>query len=202
MRVFLIATLISLFLNCYAQAGKYNPVLSIGDDAPVWNELPATDGKQHSLSDLKDSEVVIVAFTCNSCPYAVDVEDRLNELVASYAEQKVSLVAINVNFGESDALPAMKQRSTEKKFAFAYLRDQSQQIARDFGALRTPEFFVLDQQRKVVYMGSLDDSPDAKKITKNYVQDAVNAVLAGKEVPVTETIAIGCGVRFKRKRER
>ncbi|MCA9165337.1 MAG: redoxin domain-containing protein, partial [Planctomycetales bacterium] len=101
-------------------AGEFNPDINIGDPAPVYRELPGTDGKQHSLSDLKDKRVVVVAFTCNSCPYAVDYEDRLNQLAQKYAaaDSAVAVVAINVNKAEKDALPAMIERAREKKFTF------------------------------------------------------------------------------------
>ena len=185
-----------------AQCGEFNPVLSVGDDSPEWKELPGTDDKQHSRADLEESDVIIVAFTCNSCPYAVDVEDRMNAIAAKYADKKVSLVAICVNRIEEDALPAMKKRAKEKEFSFAYLYDESQKIAKEFGALRTPEFFVINKDRKIVYMGAFDDSPDGKKVTKRHVESAVDAALKNEAPKVTETIAIGCGIRFKRPRNR
>ena len=181
-------------------AGEFNPVLNIGDKAPAWAKLPGVDDDVHSLDDLKDKDIVVVVFTCNSCPYAVDVEDRLLALAKKYAEQKTALVAINVNKVASDTLPAMKKRAEEKGFAFPYLYDATQQIARDYGATRTPEFFVLNKERKVVYMGALDDSPDGKKISKRYVEAAIEAAINDVKPEVAETIAIGCGVRFDRKR--
>ncbi|MCA9222102.1 MAG: thioredoxin family protein, partial [Planctomycetales bacterium] len=165
-------------------------------------ELPGTDGKQHSLSDLKDKRVVVVAFTCNSCPYAVDYEDRLNQLAQKYAaaDSAVAVVAINVNKAEKDALPAMIERAREKKFTFPYLYDESQQIARDFGASRTPEFFVLNADRKIVYMGAMDDDATGKEIKQHFVADAIAAALAGKLPETKETVPIGCNVRYERTR--
>ncbi|MCG8649137.1 MAG: thioredoxin family protein, partial [Pirellulales bacterium] len=138
--------------------------------------------------------------TCNSCPYAVDVEDRLIALEKDYASRGVALVAINVNKVKKDLLPAMKETAEDKGFKFPYLFDESQQIAKDYGAKYTPEFFVLNQQRKVVYMGSLDDSPDGKNVAKRYVRAAVDAVLSGEQPAVSETVPIGCRVRFERQR--
>ncbi|QDV46579.1 thiol-disulfide oxidoreductase [Stieleria neptunia] len=183
-----------------ASAGKYNTVLDIGDAAPAWSELPGTDDGVHALQQLAEKKVVVVAFTCNSCPYAVDAEDRLNALVDRYAGKSVAVVAINVNKVEEDRMAAMKQRAKEKGFKFAYLWDESQQIAKDYGAKYTPEFYVLDEQRKVVYMGAMDDSPAGDKVTKTYVIDAIEATLAGREVEVTETIPIGCRIRIERRR--
>jgi peroxiredoxin len=191
----------TLFLADRGFAGEFNPTRNVGDDAPGWSELTGVDDQQHAMADLKESDVVIVVFTCNSCPYAVDVEDRLNDLVKKYAEQKVSLVAINVHLQEEELLPAMKQRTEQKQFGFIYLHDATQRTARDYGATRTPEFFVLNKERKIIYMGALDDSPDGKNVTKRYVESAVDAALAEKLPELGETIAIGCGIRFKRERK-
>lgn len=181
-------------------AGEFNPVLDPGDPAPAWKALPGVDGKPHALADLQAAPAVVVVFTCNSCPYAVDVEDRLIALAKANAERKVAVVAINVNKTPEDSLEKMRQRATDKGFPFPYLYDASQQIARDFGAIRTPEWFVLDGQRRVVYMGSLDDSPSGKDVTKPYVQAAINAVLAGKQPAIAETAPIGCNIRYRRAR--
>lgn len=182
-------------------AGEFNPVLSIGDAAPAWTDLPGTDGERHSLADLKQAEAVVVVFTCNSCPYAVDYEDRINDLTKKYAsERRVAVVAINVNTNEADLLPAMKQRAEEKGFRFPYLFDESQQIAKAYGASRTPEFFVLNQERKVAYMGAMDDSPKAEGVQVRYVEQAVNAMLQKKAVTTPETPPVGCRIRFARER--
>jgi peroxiredoxin len=182
------------------QAGKYNQVLSIGDDAPKWEELPGVDEKIHSFNEWESNSVMVVVFTCNSCPYAVDAEDRLVSLHQRYSGKGVALVAINVNKVEEDLLPAMMDRATEKGFPFPYLFDESQQIARRFGAMATPECYVLDRERKIRYMGAIDDSPDGKSVSKRFLESAINAVLASKTPAVTETVPIGCRVRFERSR--
>lgn len=180
-----------------AAAGEYNPVLSIGDAAPAWKNLPGVDGKTHSLADLKEIPVIVVVFTCNSCPYAVDYEDRINALAKEHAgdSPKVRVVAINVNLASEDRLPKMQARAKEKGFAFPYLFDESQEIAKAYGATRTPEFFVLNKERKIVYMGAMDDNSNAEKVTKQYVKPAIAAAFEGKTVK--ETVAIGCNIRFK-----
>jgi peroxiredoxin len=186
-----------------ASAGKYNPVLKIGDLAPDWSGLEGTDGKQHALKDLDDKEVLVVCFTCNTCEYAVDCEDRLIALARRLKEDggKAAVVAINPNAIEADSLEAMQERAKEKGFNFLYLHDTPQQtVTKSYGATYTPEFVVLDKKRKVVYMGALDDSPEGKEVTKRYVEDAVNAALAGKAPPVSETPAVGCAVRKVRTR--
>ena len=189
--------LVTLCLS--ATAGQYNTTVDIGDKAPEWKELPGTDDAKHSSQEIADSKAVVVAFMCNSCPYAVDVEDRLIELHARFASRGIAVIAINVNKVEEDLLPAMKEKAEEKKFPFAYLFDESQEIAKSFGAKYTPEFFVLDAERKIAYMGSLDDSPDGREITRTYVNDALEAVLSGDEVVTKETVPIGCRIRFERR---
>lgn len=190
----------AVLLGGNADAGQYNRVLDIGDQAPEWQDLPGVDDQKHSFDELSRFPVVVVVFTCNSCPYAVDVEDRLVKLHKQYSQRGVGLIAINVNKVEEDRLPAMKEKATTKGFKFPYLFDESQKIARDYGAQYTPEFFVLDRQRKVVYMGSLDDSPDGKSVHASYVAAAVNAALEGDQPEVTESVPIGCRVRFERQR--
>jgi peroxiredoxin len=183
-------------------AGKYNQAIDIGDSAPAWKDLPGTDGKKHSLADLKDKEVVVVVFTCNSCPYAVDVEERLIALDKQLsAEGKGALVAVCSNVFKDDTLEKIADRAREQKFGFLYLHDdEKSSLANAFGARRTPEFFVLNKERKIVYMGAIDDSPDGKNIKQKYVSDAVAAVLAGKTPAVTETPPVGCLIRFARER--
>ncbi|MDA1211782.1 MAG: thioredoxin family protein [Planctomycetota bacterium] len=179
-------------------------MLSIGDEAPMWSDLPGTDGEKHSLADLKDKSIVVVVFTCNSCPYAVDYEDRIVSFSKKYAtsDSDVALIAINVNKIDEDLLPLMKVKADEKGFTFPYLFDESQKVAKDFGAGNTPEFFVIDRDRKIVYMGAMDDDTDAEKAQVNYVELAVDAAREGKKPETTETIPIGCRIRFVRERKK
>jgi peroxiredoxin len=185
-------------------AGEFNPEKNIGDVSPAWKDLPGTDGKKHSLSDLADKEVVVVAFTCNSCPYAVDYQERLKELASKYSasDSKVAVVAMNVNAVPADSFEKMQERAEEVEFNFAYLFDESQQLAKDFGAGRTPEFFVLNKERKIVYMGAFDDNTKAAEVTKHYVEDAIAATLKGEKVIVTETAPVGCAIRWAKERKR
>ncbi len=181
-------------------AGEFNRVLSPGDAMPAWEALEGVDGKRHASADIMDAKCVVVAITCNSCPYAVDVEDRLLELDKAYADAKVQVVAINVNKVASDQLDAMKQRAQDKGFSFPYLYDPSQKIAKAFGATRTPEFFVFDEQRQLVYQGAFDDSPSGSEIKSHYLINALQATLQHKPVALKETVPIGCNVRYERER--
>jgi peroxiredoxin len=187
-----------------AQAGQFNSVLSIGDPAPAWKDLPGVDGKRHSLADLHDREIVVVVFTCNSCPIASDYEDRIIAFAKKHCGrgQKTALVAINVNTVEEDLLPHMKERAAAKHFPYPYLFDESQKIGKAYGALFTPEFFVLDKDRKVAYMGAFDDNVEPTKIKHAYLEPAIEAVLKGAKVSPAETQASGCLIRYARNRRR
>jgi len=193
----LLATLVSISA---AEAGKYNPTLNIGDAAPTWKDLPGVDGKRHSLADLAESDAVVLVFTCNSCPYAVDYEARFIALTKEFESRKVSVIAVNVNKIPEDSFEAMKKRAKSQGFNFPYLYDETQQIAKDYGATYTPEVFVLDRQRKIAYMGALDDSPNPKKVGARHVADALTELLANKQPKLSETVAIGCRIRMERAR--
>jgi peroxiredoxin len=187
-------------LAVQAQAGEFNKKLNIGDAAPAFASLPGTDGKTHSLDSFKDKDVVVVVVTCNHCPVAVAYEDRIINFTKKYAADpasKVAVVAINVNNLEADKLPKMKERAKEKGFNFPYLHDESQKIGRALGASVTPEFFVLNKDRKVVYMGAMDDSQNNPKV--NYLEPAVEAALKGSMPATKETKARGCSVKYEGK---
>jgi peroxiredoxin len=194
--VFGIGVLLATSLAC---AGEYNLVLNIGDAAPAWKKLPGIDGKEHSLGDLDRKKVVVVVFTCNSCPVATDYEDRIVAVANKYAAE-VAVVAINVNRIPEDSLPKMKERAEEKKFPFPYLFDETQQIAKAYGAMFTPEFFVLSADRKIVFMGGMDDNSNPELVKTNYLEPAVEAALAGKLPSVQEAVPRGCRIRFARER--
>ncbi len=187
-------------LTVPASAGKFNKKVSIGDAAPTFSELPGVDDKTHSLADFKDKDVLVVVVTCNHCPVAVAYEDRLIAFTKKYAsgsDSKVGLVAINVNNLEADKLPKMKERAKEKGFNFPYLHDESQAIGRSLGASVTPEFFVLNKERKIVYMGAMDDNLNNPKT--DYLSPAVDAALKGEKISTTETRARGCSVKYENK---
>ncbi len=184
-------------------AGKFNPAKSPGDRVPGFQDLPGVDGKKHSFADYQNAQLKLIVFTCNSCPYAVDYEDRLNEFYDRYCKEgKVALIAINSNRTPADSLEKMKQRAREKNFRFSYLFDESQQLARLYGALRTPEFYLLDSKDRIVYMGAFDDNSKADQVKHKYVEQAMKALLEGNEIAPKETPPIGCLIRFKRSRKR
>lgn len=183
-----------------AVAGEYNAKLSVGDAAPAWTGLPGVDGKEHSLADLKDKEVIVVVFTCNHCPVAIDYQDRVIEFSKKHAsaESKVALVAINVSTLEADKLPKMKERASKKGFNFPYVYDASQKMGRLYGASVTPEFFIIDKDRKIAYMGAMDDNWQPEKVKVHHLEDAVAALLKGEKPAKAETRARGCVLKYEK----
>lgn len=194
----------TLFALCTtAVAGEFNEILNIGDAAPSWSNLPGTDGKLHSLADYKEKSAVVLVFTCASCPTAVDYEDRLNDLAKRFggASGQVAFVAVCVNRVKGDLLADLTERAKQRQFAFDYLHDESQKIAKDYGAIFTPEFYVLGRDRKLVYMGAFDDKTDATLVQQRHVEAAITAVLKNESPAVKETAARGCRVRYARERK-
>jgi peroxiredoxin len=169
-------------------------VLSVGDAAPNFTDLPGVDDKNHGLSEYKKDAVVIVV-TCNHCPIALGYEDRIIAFTKKY-RNKVDVVAINVSKFEQDKLPAMKERAREKGFNFPYLSDASQKVGKGYGATVTPEFYVLGKDRKIAYMGAMDDHNTATKAKVSYLESAVEAVLKGSKLEKAETKARGCSVEY------
>jgi len=198
----LLALALCALATAPATAGKFNKKLDVGSAAPTWDALEATDGKKYAFADFKDKDVLVVVFTCNSCVVAEIYEERLIAFAAecNKAGSKVGFVAINVNTGKADALPEMKKRAEKRKFGFTYLYDPSQKTAQSYGAMFTPECFVLTKDRKVAYMGAFDDKPSGSAKTK-YVADAVQAALDGKAAPTGETTAsAGCKIVWNKKK--
>lgn len=182
-----------------ADAGKFNAKVSIGDAGPVWAGLPNVDGKEIGLGDLKSAPVVVIAFTCNHCPVAQAYEERFKRFVSDYGDKGVVFVAISASLEDVDSPEAMRARAKSEGFNFPYLFDGSQKTARAYGAAVTPHVFVLDQARKIAYMGAFDDDwEDADKVKQHHVRAAVDALLAGKSPAVAETQQIGCGITYQK----
>ena len=173
----------------------------VGDTARDFS-LKNVDGKLVSLAGIKNAKGYIVVFTCNSCPYAKAYEDRIIALHKKYESLGYPVVAINSNDKDvqpGDSYDKMKERAKEKKYGFAYLYDETQEIAKTYGATRTPHVYVLDQNRVVKYIGAIDDnSEEPDQVKEKYVENAVEALRAGKEISVKETKAIGCSIKWKR----
>src|SRR6056297_2051570 len=175
--------------------------LQIGETAPDFN-LPATDGKNYKLSDLSENTLVIF-FTCNHCPYVIGSDEITRKTAEKYAQKGVRFIGINSNSKNTypeDSFKNMVKRMEQYKFPWIYLYDESQDIAKAYGALRTPHFFVFDKERKLVYTGRAINNPkDPLNMTVNDLERALDEHLAGKEVSVPVTNPIGCNVKWEGK---
>ncbi len=175
--------------------------LPIGAKAPNF-DLPATDGKTYKLSDFSESYLVIF-FTCNHCPYVIGSDDETRKTALKYASGGVRFVAINSNSKNTyleDDFNHMVSRMNENKFPWIYLYDESQEIAKKYGALRTPHFYVFDKGRKLVYTGRGVDSPrDSSRITINDLDRVLNELTSGRDITIEITNPIGCNVKWDGK---
>lgn len=189
-----------------SSAGEFNPVISIGDPMPSFTALPGIDGKTLSAADLATDVVVLVSLA-NHCPWVRGMDGDLVKLVAANQDKSVTVVGFGVNHREDDRLDAMKAHAKKNGYNFAYVFDESQDLGRALGAAYTPEYFVFDKERNLAYTGALYDSParmtrDGEiRYTKGtpsqfYVQDAIDALLAGKRPATSETKAHGCSVKY------
>lgn len=178
----------------------FQPKLKITETAPDFL-LPAADGNSYSLSSFKEKRGLIIIFSCNHCPYAQAYESRIIELQNDFAERGIQLVAINSNDAETyeeDSFENMKIRAAKIGYNFPYLRDESQQTARDYKAAHTPEIFFFDDKRSLIYTGKIDDNwQDETKVRMRYLQNAIEEFLAGKEISAPETYAVGCTIKWK-----
>ncbi len=173
----------------------------VGDKATDFS-LKNVDGNMVSLSDFDSAKGFVVIFTCNTCPYAQAYEDRIIALDAKYKPQGVPVIAINPNNPSAkpgDSFEKMKERAAEKGFTFPYLFDEGQKVYPQYGATRTPHVFLLEKTdlgNMVKYIGAIDDNyQDASQVDEKFVEDAVDAMLAGNEINPKTTKAIGCGIR-------
>lgn len=176
--------------------------LRIGSKAPDF-KLPATDGKTYSLASFKDADVLVVFFTCNHCPFVTGSDEVTRQTAEKFAPKGVRFVGVNsnsVNTYAEDSFDHMVARMKEQKFPWVYLYDKSQDIARAYGSLRTPHFFVFDKNRKLVYTGRGVDNPrETARMTTNDLDRALTEHVAGKPVSVPLTNPIGCNVKWDGK---
>ena len=171
----------------------------LGSSAPDFS-LPATDGNTYALDDF-DADVLVTMFICNHCPYVKAVLDRLVELGNTWDRDEVALVAISSNDTErypQDDFDSMKELAEEKEFPFPYLFDESQEVARAYKAVCTPDFFVYDDQRRLAYAGRLDDNwKKPEEVTQRDLHDAVQALLDGDRPDEEQHPSMGCSIKWK-----
>lgn len=175
--------------------------VQLGEKAPDFKDLPATDNKRYSLSDFDDADTLVVFFTCNHCPYVLGSDEVTRQTAERFIPQSVKFVAINANsthVNANDSFDHMVARMEEKRFPWTYLRDESQDVARAYGALRTPHFYVFDRDRKLVYTGRGVDNPkDTSKMTVNDLANALEDHLAGRPLRKPLSNPLGCNVKWK-----
>jgi peroxiredoxin len=178
--------------------------LQIGDKAPDFR-LPATDGKTYSLDDFRTSRILVVFFTCNHCPFVTGSDEVTRATVLRFQEKGVAFIGINSNSENThpeDDFDNMVRRMSEQRFPWVYVRDSSQDVARAYGALRTPHFFVFNEERRLVYTGRGVDSPrNTARMTTNDLERALEELVAGQPVSTPLTNPIGCNVKWEGKDE-
>jgi peroxiredoxin len=199
--MYTLKTFIAVFTIMVGSVFTTGSGYKVGDTATDFS-LKGISGKAVSLSDYKEAKGFIVIFTCNTCPYAVAYEDRVEALNKKYASKGYLVIAImpnNTDVKPGDNMDAMKIRAKQKGFTFPYLMDEGQKIYPQYGATKTPHVYVLQKTDKgnvVKYIGAIDDNyQDASAVKTKYVENAVDALLGGKEIKETETRAIGCSIK-------
>ena len=176
--------------------------LQLNDKAPDFN-LPATDGKTYSLSNFNDADVLVVFFTCNHCPYVIGSDEVTRATADKYSSRGVRFVGINSNSRNTypeDDFPHMVARMKQHNFPWVYLYDEAQEVALNYGALRTPHFYVFDKEQKLIYCGRGIDTPrDGSKMTVNDLENALDDHLSGRPLRKPLTNPIGCNVKWDGK---
>lgn len=174
--------------------------LSLGEQAPYFS-LPATDGKIYSLSDFASSSALVVVFTCNHCPYSRSYEERLAAIARRYQPLGVGMVGICANDAEDfpeDDFERMVEKSKLHGFPFPYLHDEQQHVARGYDAVCTPEVYVFDRKKTLIYHGMIDDNAEhPEQVKEHYLIAAIDAALAGETPQVQQTHVIGCSIKWK-----
>ncbi len=174
--------------------------LKIGSPLPEFS-LPSVDEKIYSPSFFADKKILIIIFSCNHCPYVQAYEERIKNIQKDYSEKGVQILAISSNDSvkyPEDSFDNMKLRAGQRGFNFPYLYDEDQSVAKAFNATHTPEVFVFDEKRKLVYHGKIDDNwQDENQVKNMYLRTALDELVAGKDVSVPETYSIGCTIKWK-----
>jgi peroxiredoxin len=191
-----------LVLTAASLLGGSAWAVALGDRMPAADvAMKNVDSSMVSIGKLAGEKGTLVVFTCNACPYAKAWEERIAALGNKYSQQGVGVVAVNSNDPKvvpEDGFEAMQQRAKDRKLAFPYVMDETSGVAKAFGAGRTPEVFLFDGEGKLVYKGAVDDNhKEPDKVQSRYLQDALEAVVAGRDVPVKETKAMGCSIKFR-----
>jgi peroxiredoxin len=195
------SSLLALAASLAMAGGAFG--LNIGDKAPSTAvKMKNVDGSDMSIADVAGKQGTLVMFSCNHCPFVKAWQGRIASIGNAAKASGIGVIVINSNDPTSypeDSYAEMQKRAKDLGFTFPYVVDATSDVARSFGATRTPEAFLFDKDGKLVYHGAIDDSKEADQVTKHFLQDAIDAAVAGKAVPVTETKFVGCGIKFRGK---
>jgi peroxiredoxin len=202
---------IVMALACSVRGAESIPTLPLGAAAPDFN-LPGVDDRNWALKDFSQARALVIVFTCSHCPTAQYYEERIKQIVTDYKTKGVALVAIMPNDPKAlrldelgwtdvgDSFEEMKIRATEREYNYPYLYDGDHEVvSRAYGPVATPHVFVFDSERKLRYAGAIDDSERVQNVKKHFLRDALDALLAGKEPPVTQTKVVGCSTKWSTK---
>jgi peroxiredoxin len=173
--------------------------LTMTTEAPPF-DLPAVDGRNHALDDYSDTPILAIVWSCNHCPYVQAWEGRMKAIQRDYGDRGFRLVAISSNDVErypADSFDEMKARAAAQAFNFDYLFDEDQSVARAYGPERTPEVFLFDRDRRLVYHGAIDDNRDETAVSRHHLREAIDALLEGRDPPARETPPVGCSVKWR-----
>ncbi len=200
MRILLLGLLMLGLLSTVTLAQKQKE-LEVGTPMPLADRpMKNVDGRVFTLNDLKGEKGLVVVFWSNTCPWVAKYEDRLLDLARTYQEKGFGFVAVNANDPKAypqESLEEMKKRAISRDYPFPYLVDEGSKLAATYGATRTPHVYVFDAEGKLVYVGAIDDSPaDPRQVERAYLKEVLDALLAGKEVPVTHSRAFGCTIKW------
>jgi len=176
-------------------------IMKNGAEAPEFRNLPGVDGKNYALADFSAAKALVIFFSCNHCPYVQAYEDRIMALQKEFRPKGVEFIAINSNDATNypdDSFENMVKRAKERNFNFTYLRDDSQAVAKAYGASHTPHLFLFNEERQLSYTGRIDDNwQEPAKVTKQYLREAISALINGREPETKETFAVGCTIKWK-----
>lgn len=173
---------------------KFNRALKLGGAAPGWDGLPEIHRGKLGLEDLRESPLLVLFFTRNNCPMSKKYAQRIQDLSRDFGNRGVLFVAVNTSRKPGEDLDAMREKHRQRDWKFPYLKDLDGKLAKAYGPTVTPQFFLLNRERRIVYMGALDDHPDPRKVQEHYLKWAIEQVLAGNQVEIPESLPLGCEI--------
>tara|TARA_Y100001970_G_scaffold192724_1_gene234249 strand:+ start:153 stop:737 length:585 start_codon:yes stop_codon:yes gene_type:complete len=191
-----------IITSLFIISGLFSKELDLGSSMPLMNhQLADISGKTLTLSDVKGDQGTLVIFSCNTCPWVIRWEDRYVSIADAYLSKGIGMIAVNSNegrFNGDDSMDEMIQHARENDYNFPYAQDPGSKLAYAFGATKTPHIYLFDKRDKLIYRGAIDDNArDKDDVDNTYLADAIDALLARKDIKVKTSKALGCGIKFK-----